>query len=224
MLRRRCQGRAQKLPPRQLRGLDGLNAQHVLDLLSVGSEVCRLLIESLVRVSDLVSRGRLPEPARDILYGPWLVAASKKYSTHCHRQHAQEAHSRDSSARISLSGDARTQPVSRFPREGWGSRFPPLWRSQHSQRSAMPFCLRYVTHSANRRRPWLSWRPRLRVSLPSAAVCRPWRIVIGSQCRRTLHPTPRFLLHVSSQAPIWTPWHPRMLHSLGPCGGCRPSR
>lgn len=58
-------------------GLDGLTAQHFLDLLSVGGELRRLLLENLTRVCDLIAQGRVPDGARDILFGSWLVAASK---------------------------------------------------------------------------------------------------------------------------------------------------
>ena len=58
-------------------GTDGLTAQHLLDLLSVGGELRRLLLVNLSRVCDIIARGLVPVEARDLVYGSWLVAALK---------------------------------------------------------------------------------------------------------------------------------------------------
>ena len=58
-------------------GLDGITAQHILDLLSVGGEVRRILLSSLGRVCDIMAKGRVPEEARDLVFGSWLIAAAK---------------------------------------------------------------------------------------------------------------------------------------------------
>lgn len=64
-------------PPASSGGCDGLTAQHLLDLLAVGGEVRRLLLGSLSRVCDLIARGQVAEDARNLVFGSWLVAASK---------------------------------------------------------------------------------------------------------------------------------------------------
>lgn len=64
-------------PPGSSGGLDGLTAQHILDLIAGGGELRRLLLEKLARVCDIIARGRIPEDARHLVLGSWLVAASK---------------------------------------------------------------------------------------------------------------------------------------------------
>lgn len=64
-------------PPGSSGGVDGMTAQHILDLVSVGGEVGRLLLENLSGVCDLIARGLIPDSVRDTLYSSWLVAASK---------------------------------------------------------------------------------------------------------------------------------------------------
>ncbi|XP_018494587.1 uncharacterized protein LOC108864105 [Galendromus occidentalis] len=67
----------QSFPPGSSGGLDSLTAQHILDLLTVGGELRRLLLEQLGRVCDIIARGRIADDARRLVLGSWLVAAKK---------------------------------------------------------------------------------------------------------------------------------------------------
>ena len=58
-------------------GLDGLTAQHLRDLLTAGGELRRALLRMLCRVCSIIARGDVPDEARNMLYGSWLVAATK---------------------------------------------------------------------------------------------------------------------------------------------------
>lgn len=64
-------------PPGSSGGLDGLTTQHIRDLLYVGGELRRLLLERLAQVCDIIARGKIPDDVWNTVLRSWLVVASK---------------------------------------------------------------------------------------------------------------------------------------------------
>ena len=59
-------------------GPDGiLSLPHLLDMLSVGGELRRILLVNLAKSCETLARGQVPDGACDIVFCSWLIASTK---------------------------------------------------------------------------------------------------------------------------------------------------